>query len=96
MPCHSESAILIGGRRIPAVSLNGQAINVACAPVSLEFHARPVRDETVVKMISDPRPPTPETWHLLHFAFYSLNIPQFGAASKAGVDRHKPFMLQAK
>jgi hypothetical protein len=25
-PCHSESAILIGGRRIPAVSLGGQIV----------------------------------------------------------------------
>jgi hypothetical protein len=27
-PCHSESAILIGGRSIPAISLNGHPVNV--------------------------------------------------------------------
>ena len=54
--CHSEAPVL-WGRRIPAVCLNGQAMNVACAPVSLEFHERPIRDGTMVKIISAPLTP---------------------------------------
>jgi hypothetical protein len=32
-------------------------MDVACAPVSLEFHERPIRDGTMVKIISDPLTP---------------------------------------
>ena len=37
-------------------------------------------------------PPTrpPDTWHLLVFAFHSLSIPQFRAASKARFGRALP------
>jgi hypothetical protein len=40
--------------------------------------------ENLLRASPETRPP--DTRHLLNFAFYSLTIPQFAAASKAGVD----------